>query len=199
MNNIGYINNTQLNDITSLTIDTMKAHGCSYIYIEQPKDKQRPEWNTFIDQLSSGDSAVIQSFDNAFRNFNDMVFFIKYCSKMNVRIISLSDKLDTQDELFSGAHTSATLDLICRVFGKRDKGALYDLEADVYSDNFQDRKLKRYGLVINMYKAGYSGKEIMERTGYRSKSTIYKILHDYEIRMTYPMMSRLDGATDVSI
>ena len=40
------------------------------------------------------------------------------------------------------------------------------------------------------YKAGYSVKEIMERTGYRGKSNIYRILHQYDIKMEYPSMSR---------
>lgn len=40
------------------------------------------------------------------------------------------------------------------------------------------------------YKAGYSVNEIMERTGYRGKSNIYRILHQYDIEMEYPSMSR---------
>lgn len=168
----------------------MKKCGCSTIHVEQPKSKKRTEWGNFIDSLSCGDSAVLHSFDNAFQNFNDMMFFLKYCSKMNIRIISLSDGLDTKDELFPENKTADTLALICRVFGKRDKASHDDLEAELYSDNFSDRMLKRHGLAINMYKAGYSVKEIMERIGYRSKVTVYNILHNYEVRMDYPTKVR---------
>lgn len=42
-----------------------------------------------------------------------------------------------------------------------------------------------------MYKAGYSVKEIMERTGYRGKSNIYRVLHMYDVNMEYPSMSRV--------
>ena len=104
---------------------------------------------------------MFASFDNVFHNFHDMMFLIKYCSKMDIRIISISDELDTHDK-----------------------------ETELYSYSFEDRKLKRYKLVINMYKAGYSVKEIMERTGYRGKSNIYRILHQYDIKMEYPSMSR---------
>ena len=41
-----------------------------------------------------------------------------------------------------------------------------------------------------MYKAGYSVKEIMEKTGYKGKSNIYRVLHKYNVRMEYPAMSR---------
>ena len=200
MNHIGYINQSQLYDIPKDVIDTMKQSGCSIIHMEQPKDKARPEWAAFIDSLSSGDSAVLHSFDNAFCNFHDMMFFLKYCSKMGIRIISLSDGLDTQDQLFPEKKTSDTLKLICRVFGKRDKVSPNDLEAELYSNTYADRKLKRYGLVINMYKAGYSVKEIMQRTGYRGKSNIYRVLHRYGVRMDYPTKSNSKGKPiDVAI
>ena len=96
------------------------------------------------------------------------------------------------DNVFHNFHDMMffTLDLICKVFSKRDRASHDDLEAELYSYSFEDRKLKRYKLVINMYKAGYSVKEIMERTGYRGKSNIYRILHQYDIEMEYPSMSR---------
>lgn len=190
MNYIGYINEAQFIEHASEIVNLMRGHGCVNIHIEQPKDKKRIEWCKFIDSLSNGDSAVFASFDNVFHNFHDMMFFIKYCSKMNIRIISLSDGLDTHDKLFPKTRTSDTLKLICKVFSKRDKTSHDDLEAELYSYGFEDRKLKRYKLVINMYKAGYSVKEIMERTGYRGKSNIYRILHQYNIQMEYPSMSR---------
>ena len=170
MSYIGYINVSQTIEQTPQIIRLMKSHGCGNIHIGQSRDKERIEWCRFIDSLSNGDSAVFASFDNVFNNFHDMMFFIKYCSKMDIRIISLSDGLDTHDILFPETRTSDTLNLICKVFGKRDNTSHDDLEAELYSYNFEDRKLKRYKLVINMYKAGYSVREIMERTGYRGKA-----------------------------
>ena len=190
MNNIGYINAAYLiGDIWSHS-ERMRQCGCSNIHVDSPKGRRRPEWEKFIDSLEQGDSAVLVSFDNAFRNFNDMVFFIKYCTKMGIRIISLDDGLDTQDKLFPETRTANTLELICKVFAKRDRNSHDDLEAELYSNDFADRKLKRYKLVINMYKAGYSVKEIMEKTGYKGKSNIYRVLHKYNVRMEYPAMSR---------
>jgi len=84
------------------------------------------------------------------------------------------------------------------VFSKRDRNAHDDLEAELYSNTYSDRKLKRYKLVINMYKAGYGIKEIMERTGYRSKSNLYRILHLYDVQMEYPSMSRAANAVAVA-
>ena len=190
MNNIGYIGNAHNFENRKNCMDRMKQHGCSDIQVEERKGRKRPQWDAFIDSLDNGDSAVLVSFDNAFRNFNDMVFFIKYCTKMGIRIISLDDGMDTQDKLFPETRTANTLELICKVFAKRDRNSHDDLEAELYSNDFADRKLKRYKLVINMYKAGYSVKEIMEKTGYKGKSNIYRVLHKYNVRMEYPAMSR---------
>lgn len=88
MNYIGYINKAQYFEHTTEIINLMKGHGCVNIHIEETKDKKRIEWCKFIDSLSNGDSAVFASFDNVFHNFHDMMFFIKYCSKMDIRIIS---------------------------------------------------------------------------------------------------------------
>ena len=97
MSYIGYINVSQTIEQTPQIIRLMKSHGCGNIHIGQSRDKERIEWCRFIDSLSNGDSAVFASFDNVFNNFHDMMFFIKYCSKMDIRIISLSDGLDTTE------------------------------------------------------------------------------------------------------
>ena len=41
-----------------------------------------------------------------------------------------------------------------------------------------------------MYRAGYTPSAIMEKTGYQSKSCIYKILRQNGITLRYPAMSR---------
>ena len=180
MKHIGYIGNAHINEHDESVFQQMREHGCETLYTENSRGRKRPQWEAFINDLHEGDCAVLLSFDNAFFNFHDMIF------------------LDTHDELFPESKTVNTLDLVCRVFSKRDRNAHDDLEAELYSNTYSDRKLKRYKLVINMYKAGYGIKEIMERTGYRSKSNLYRILHLYDVQMEYPSMSRAANAVAVA-
>lgn len=198
MKHIGYIGNAHINEHGEDALQQMRVHGCETIYKENGKGRKRPQWEAFINELQEDDCAVLLSFDNAFYNFHDMIFFVKFCRKTGIRIVSIADGLDTQDELFPESKTVNTLDLICKVFSKRDRNTHDDLEAELYSTNYNDRKLKRYKLVINMYKAGYCIKEIMERTGYRSKSNLYRILHMYDVQMEYPSMSRAANAVAVA-
>lgn len=163
------------------------------------RSSNRSRWKDFVDGLDDYDIAVLYSFDNAFRNIHDMIFFLKFCSKKNIRIVSVEDKVDSNNLLFSGTTTKDVFDVVCKMFSKRDRNSHDDIEADLYSNKHSDRRLKRYRMVINMYNAGYSVKEIMERTGYRDKSNVYRILHLYDVSLEYPSMSRSKSSNDIAI
>lgn len=199
MKYIGYINASQNIEQYESHIEALQALQCVAVYVDEPHANSRERWKSFIDDLEDGDVAVLYSFDNAFRNIHDMVFFLKFCSKKNVQILSLEDELDTHDILFSVPKTKNILELVCKMFSKRDQNSHDDIEAQLYSNKYSDKRLKRYKMVINMYNAGYSVKEIMERTGYRGKSNIYRILHLYDVRLEYPSMSRGKSGNDIAV
>ena len=50
----------------------MKQHQCQTIYIEDMEDKERLAWKRFVSELGEGDVAVLLSFNNAFKSFNDV-------------------------------------------------------------------------------------------------------------------------------
>lgn len=168
----------------------MKQLPCTAIYYDDRDDVARERWKAFIGQLHTGDVAVLMSFDNACKNFNDMMFFLKLCSSKDIRIISLSDALDTADELFPKSSTKSTLAAIARMSANKGEASFDDFQAELLSDKFHEKKLKKYRMVINMYNAGYSIKEIMARTGYHGKSNIYRILHRFNVDVEYPTMVR---------
>ena len=128
MKHIGYIGNAHINEHGEDALKQMRVHGCETLYKENGKGRKRPQWEAFINELHEGDCAVLLSFDNAFYNFHDMIFFVKFCRKTGIRIVSIADGLDTQDELFPESKTVNTLDLICKVFSKRDRNRKCDLE-----------------------------------------------------------------------
>lgn len=193
MKYVAYINSAQ-QDVYSINIVLLgDCIAEQNVYREGSEKRLRSEWGKFIDSLENGDVAVLHSFNDAFYNFHDMIFFLKFCFKKNIRIISLEDSLDTEDKLFAKAKlskTADTLNLMCRMFAKRDRNSHDDFESELYYHKHSDRLLKRHRMVINMYNAGYNVKEIMDRTGYRAKSNIYRILHEYSVTLEYPSMVR---------
>lgn len=199
MKNIGFIKAAQDIEQTEQMLNLMKEYGCVSVHVEEVRSSNRSRWQDFVDGLDDYDIAVLYSFDNAFRNIHDMIFFLKFCSKKNIRIVSVEDKVDSNNLLFSGTTTKDVFDVVCKMFSKRDRNSHDDIEADLYSNKHSDRRLKRYRMVINMYNAGYSVKEIMERTGYRGKSNVYRILHLYDVSLEYPSMSRSKSSNDIAI
>lgn len=199
MKNIGFIKAAQDIEQTEQMLNLMKEHGGVSVHVEEVRSSNRSRWQDFVDGLDDYDIAVLYSFDNAFRNIHDMIFFLKFCSKKNIRIVSVEDKVDSNNLLFSGTTTKDVFDVVCKMFSKRDRNSHDDIEADLYSNKHSDRRLKRYRMVINMYNAGYSVKEIMERTGYRGKSNVYRILHLYDVSLEYPSMSRSKSSNDIAI
>ncbi len=199
MKNIGFVNAAQNIEQTEQMLNLMKKYGCVSVHIEEVRSCNRSRWKDFVDGLDDFDVAVLYSFDNAFKNIHDMIFFLKFCSKKNIRIISVEDKVDSNSLLFSDTKTKDVFDVVCKMFSKRDRNSHDDIEADLYSNKHSDRRLKRYRMVINMYNAGYSVKEIMERTGYRGKSNVYRILHLYDVSLEYPSMSRSKSSNDIAI
>ena len=190
MSNISYINPNHNIEQREEFYDFMSEHNLSCVRFEEFSLKSRVKWSEFIDALSKNDTAVLYSFDNAFCNFNDMMFFSKLCSSMNIRIISYKDRLDTKDEMFSESGTERTLNVLCDIFKKRDKSSHDDIDADLMDTSKKRSRLKRHALIINMYQAGWSVKEILKKVGYTSKSNIYSILKKNGIPLASPSKVR---------
>lgn len=189
MRHVGYINNAQNIDIINKGLPQLKQLQCHTIYIEDKEDKERLAWKRFVSELGEGDVAVLLSFNNAFKSFSDLMFFLKLCSGKRIRIISVQDALDSSDELFPHQGTQCILSAIAGM-SRKNAGEYDDFEAELISEKRQEKKLKKYRMVINMYNAGYSIREIMSKTGYRGKSNIYRVLHMYNVELGYPTMVR---------
>ena len=163
MEYIGYVNTAYYIEQLEAFVLSMKQMPCSFIYYDEKGNGQRQNWKLFISSLNSNDTAVLVSFDNAFCNFNEMMFFLS---------------------------TQNTLNVIASMTVTKGQAAFDDFQAELLSDKFHEKKLKKYRMVINMYNAGYSIKEIMSRTGYHGKSNIYRILHMFNVELEYPTMVR---------
>ena len=189
MRHVGYINNAQNIDIINKGLPQLKQLQCHTVYIEDKEDKERLAWKRFVSELGEGDVAILLSFNNAFKSFSDLMFFLKLCSGKRIRIISVQDALDSSDELFPHQGTQCILSAIAGM-SRKNAGEYDDFEAELISEKRQEKKLKKYRMVINMYNAGYSIREIMSKTGYRGKSNIYRVLHMYNVELGYPTMVR---------
>lgn len=185
MRHIGYANIAQINEHASAIVRELSEYECSVVHLGKSEEDEKNEWNYFIDELKEGDTAVIYSFCNVFQSYSAMMCFLKMCSAKKIRIISIHDDIDTADETASG-----TLAAITKVMNVNKEDAHDDLQAELITGSKRDKKLNMQKMIINMYNAGFSVKEIMAKVGSHSRSNIYRILHAHDVPMEYPNMAR---------
>ena len=185
MRYIGYANMAHINEHSSNVVRELSEKKCTVVHLESRTSDNNDEWNHFIDDLKDGDAAVIYSFGNVFHNYTEVMHFIKMCSTRKIRIISIHDEIDTLNTI-----TSDTLAAITKVVNSRKEEVHDDVQAELVTDTKRNKMLKKHRTIINMYNAGFRIKDIMNKTKSRSKSNIYRILHQYDVQLEYPTMSR---------
>ena len=90
MKNIGFIKAAQDIEQTEQMLNLMKEHGCVSVHVEEVRSSNRSRWQDFVDGLDDYDIAVLYSFDNAFRNIHDMIFFLR--SRSESALLDLAEK-----------------------------------------------------------------------------------------------------------
>ena len=164
----------------------MEKFGCYDIFQEEyPENgKNREIWDKLLARIQPGDTLVIPKLSNALKSARQLVFFLEFCRIQKVRLVSIHDKIDSGDELFPGTKTSDVLTAI----------ALLPKEANavrIPSKPFQRirRKIKamskkqlgraeRNRRIINMYHEGFSIDDIIDQSGFKSRSSVFRILND---------------------
>ena len=164
----------------------MEKFGCYDIIQEEYPDneKSREQWDGLLARIQPGDTLVIPKLSNALKSARQLVFFLEFCRIQNVRLVSIHDKIDSGDELFPETKTSDVLTAI----------ALLPKEANavrVPSKPFQRmrRKIKamskkqlgraeRNRRIINMYREGFSIDDIIDQSGFKSRSSVFRILNE---------------------
>ena len=74
MEYVGYINTAYYIEHFEEFVSSMRQMPCSSIYYDERDDGERQKWKSFVGTLNNNDTAVLISFDNAFSNFNDLMF-----------------------------------------------------------------------------------------------------------------------------
>ena len=155
------------------------------MHFESWDSTDRLVWKKFIKNLDSGDTAVFVSLSNAFNCYRDFVFFIKLCDAKKIAIRSIEDNIDSSSGTTSNALKAVTM-LPIQTYNIDYLES--DYQADQKINGAKVKRAKRHQLVVNMYNAGYSIKLIIEKSRY-SKTSIYRILHKYNVPLEYPSMS----------
>ena len=194
MAKIGYIMATAHYDNLEEDRQWMQEYGCVKIVEENDADeKSRPLWKQLMIALERGDELVISKFSNAIRGARELAMFLEFCRVKVIRVISIHDRIDSNNELFPETKPSDVLLMI----GSLPDEALVLRKSSEHVSKLQERmivqlppvstskekRMDREKTVINLYAAGHPIDEIWKASGFRSRSSVFRILNKYGVKL----------------
>ena len=194
MAKIGYIMATTHYDNLEEDRQWMQEYGCVKIVEENDADeKSRPLWKQLMIALERGDELVISKFSNAIRGARELAMFLEFCRVKVIRVISIHDRIDSNNELFPETKPSDVLLMI----GSLPDEALVLRKSSEHVSKLQERmivqlppvstskekRMDREKTVINLYAAGHPIDEIWKASGFRSRSSVFRILNKYGVKL----------------
>ena len=172
----------------------MNEFGCIRIVEESDEnERSRPLWKQLMVALQRGDELVISKFSNALRGSRELATFLEFCRVKVIRIISIHDKIDSRNLLFPETTPADVLEMMGslpeEVFSLRRSAAhvVHLQEKMIVSlppvSTSKMRKLDREKTVINLYAAGHPIDDIWRASGFRSRSSVFRILNKHGIKL----------------
>ena len=169
----------------------MEDFGCIEIVREEllGKEKLRMLWDNLIARIQFGDTIVIPKLSNALSNARQLVFFLEFCRVKNIRLVSIHDKIDSADELFPETRTNDVLTAIALL--PKEANAIRRSSQHInrmkkHIDSLSVKavsRTERNKRIVNMYMEGFSIDEIYKASGFRSRSSVFRILNEANVNL----------------
>lgn len=181
MNYAGYRANTDK--------EWMKRFGCNEIMEEQQDYELRTEWNKLLDRLNKGDELVVPKLSHVLRETRQLSYLLEYCRLKEIRLISIHDRIDSGNELFPGTQMSDILNVVAllpkEAFDiRKSSDAVRKVKSRMRTLSPVDyNRIERKEFVVNMYKSGHLINEIWKASGFRSRSSVFRVLKEAGITL----------------
>ena len=162
-----YCTSDQQNDDIVAFIKTFDLNA-TCVTFQEPKMGEG--YHLLLDTLRENDIVVFYSLREVFTTTNPFLMFLKYCKSKEARIISIADEIDSEDKIFPLPSSVQWMKILCGL--KTSVSKIYDdAQAETIGSDKKETILKKHRMVINLYSAGYSTKDILRLTGYKGKDT----------------------------
>lgn len=173
----------------------MQDFGCTDIIEEnEAYENIRPQWKQLMTSLASGDELVVAKFSNALRGSRELAMFLELCRIKAIRVISIHDRIDSMDEMFPETRPSDVLEMLSAlpkevlVLRKATNHMIKLPQKRVAAPpvpvaTSATKRLQREKTVINMYVSGYAIDDIWRASGFKSRSSVFRILNKHGIRL----------------
>lgn len=168
----------------------MADFGCEDIVEEQPVEgAYRLGWDRLLATIVKGDTLVISKLAHVVKGARQLSFFLEFCRIKSVRLVSLHDGIDSDNELFSETQTSDLLRVIARLPEEANAVRKMTSQPGRWTKGTKVLSQAAYGRVernkrvVNMYKSGYTIDDIWKTSGFRSRSSIFRVLKDAGVEL----------------
>ena len=190
MAKVGYLFRTN-SESSDADREWMRRYGCVHIVEETIEHETlRPMWKQLMSNLGRGDEIVVSKFSDAVRGLRELAAFVELCRIKGVRIVSIHDRIDTRNELFPDTTAADVLWIVGAL--PEDIAALRKHSAHVEELQRNIKapatpqvvsKAQRDQTIVDMYVNGHSLDDIWAISGFRSKSSIWRVLNQYGIKL----------------
>ncbi len=190
MAKVGYIYKAEGDTTLEENREWMESYGCVRIMYEEPKhEKLRPEWKHLMNVLGRNDELVLAKFSNALRSSSDLTLLLDYCRINQVRIISIGDRIDSEDKLFPRRSTADIFSMIgtfpeeAVALRTQKEHLLAIRNAALARVAKVNQRSDRERTIINMYEQNYSIDDIWAASGYAVKCSVYNVLNRHGVTL----------------
>lgn len=188
---IGYIMTAPGYEDAKNDLQWMEQFGCVEIIQEDLplNEKSRTLWDSLMSRIQFGDTIVIPKLSNALRGARQLVFFLEFCRIKNIRLVSIHDNIDSGNELFPDTKTSDVLTAIALLPKEANairKSSRHIVNIKKHIDSLSSKAInraERNKRVVNMYLQGFSIDDIHQQSGFRSRSSVFRILNEANINL----------------
>lgn len=188
MAKIGYVMVSPHYDNLEQDRKWMTDFGCIEIITEDARyEKQRPMFRELLDRLEIGDVLVVPKLSNAVRSLGGLSSLLEFCRTRCVRLIAYKDKIDSADEVFPAVRTSDLLNILAvmpdEMTAMRNQAAHVNKikKLNKTSPGKAMEKMERDQTIVNLYLSGLPIDKIMQASGFKARSSVYRILDMYNI------------------
>ncbi|NDV66514.1 recombinase family protein [Bacteroides sp. 224] len=185
MAKVGYLMRFAHYDDAETDIEWMKGYGCCEVIEEQPEqEKLRPLWNKVLENLHKGDELIVPKLSNVLQGTRQLAFFLEFCRIKVIRIISIHDKIDSGNELFPETKTSDVLFTIALLpeevnANRKATNHIRKLKSKIkVLTSTAHSKAERTKFIVNMYKSGHTIDDIWKTSGFKSRSSVFRVLNE---------------------
>lgn len=179
-------------DMLEADKEWMLQYGCIQVF-EESTDHEilRPLWKQLMASIGRGDEIVVSKFSNAVRGTRELATFFELCRIKDARIISIHDGIDTKNELFPDTKVSDAI----KMFGslpeeiaalRKSSSHIMHLQQYIKQPSKSGgsiSKTERERMIVDMYNNGHSIDDIFEMSGFSSRSSVFRILNKYGVKL----------------